>query len=57
MINTGAIAGMTDLATLTTIQEYYAAVDRQQHFELDVERNREKFVDAEHRAGISPVKL
>lgn len=56
MINTGAIAGMNDLATLTAVQDYYAAVDRQQHFELDVERNREKFVDAERKAGLSPVK-
>jgi hypothetical protein len=56
MINTGAIAGMTDMAALRQIQEYYAAVDRVQHFELNLEQNRDKFVDAELRAGISPVK-
>jgi hypothetical protein len=56
MINTGAIAGMTDLAVLRQIQEYYAAVDRVQHFELNLEQNRDKFVDAELKAGISPVK-
>lgn len=56
MINTGAIAGMTDMAALRQIQDYYAAVDRVQHFELNLEQNRDKFVDAELRAGISPVK-
>jgi hypothetical protein len=56
MINTGAIAGMTDMAALQKIQDYYAAVDRVQHFELNLEQNRDKFVDAELKAGISPVK-
>ena len=56
MINTGAIAGMTDMAALARIQDYYAAVDRVRHFELNLEQNRDKFVDAELRAGISPVK-
>lgn len=57
MINTGAIAGMTDIATLRKIQEYYSAVDREMHFEVGLEQNRDKFVDAERRAGISPVKM
>jgi hypothetical protein len=57
MINTGAIAGMTDMAALHQIQNYYAAVDRVQHFELNLEQNRDKFVDAELKAGISPVKV
>jgi cbb3-type cytochrome oxidase subunit 3 len=56
MINTGAIAGMTDMAALRKIQDYYAAVDREQHFELNLEQNRDKFVDAQLKAGISPVK-
>lgn len=56
MINTGAIAGITDMAALRRIQDYYAAVDRVQHFELNLEQNRDKFVDAELKAGISPVK-
>jgi hypothetical protein len=56
MINTGAIAGMTDIATLKRIQDYYAAVDREQHFEIGLEQNRDKFVDAERKLGISPVK-
>lgn len=56
MINTGAIAGMTDMAALRKIQDYYAAVDREQHFELNLEQNRDKFVEAELKAGISPVK-
>jgi hypothetical protein len=56
MINTGAIAGMTDIATLKRIQDYYSAVDREQHFEVGLEQNRDKFVDEERKAGISPVK-
>lgn len=56
MINTGAIAGMADMAALQKIQDYYAAVDRVQHFELNLEQNRDKFIDAELKAGISPVK-
>lgn len=56
MVSTGAIAGMTDIATLKRIQDYYAAVDREQHFEVGLEQNRDKFVDAERKLGISPVK-
>lgn len=56
MINTGAIAGMTDMVALAKIQDYYAAVDRVRHFELNLEQNRDKFVDAQLKAGISPVK-
>ena len=57
MINTGAIAGMTDIAMLRKIQDYYAAVDREMHFEIALEQNRDKFVDAQRKAGISPVKM
>lgn len=56
MINTGAIANMTDIATLRRIQDYYAAVDREIHFEVGLEQNRDKLVDAERKAGISPVR-
>lgn len=56
MISTGAIAYMTDIATLRRIQDYYAAVDRELHFEVGLEQNRDKLIDAERKAGISPVK-
>src|SRR5947209_11154040 len=35
----------------------YAAVDREVHFEVGLEQNRDKLIDAERRAGISPVKV
>ncbi len=56
MINTGAIADMTDIATLRKIQDYYAEVERELHFEVGLEQNRDKLVDAERKFGISPVK-
>lgn len=56
MIATGAIAGMRDSEALKRIQDYYAAVDREQHFEIGLEQNRDKLVDAERQAGISPVR-
>lgn len=55
MINAGGIAGMRDLATLRRIQDYYAAVDKLLHFEVSLEQNRDKLIDAERKAGISPV--
>ena len=57
MINTGAIAAMTDIATLRKIQDYYAAVDREIHFEVGLEQNRDKLVDAERKVGLSPVRI
>jgi hypothetical protein len=56
MISTGAIADMADVATLRRIQDYYAAVDREVHFEVGLEQNRDKLIDAERKVGISPVK-
>jgi len=56
MIATGAIAGLRDSEALKRIQDYYAAVDREQHFEIGLEQNRDKLVDAERKAGISPVR-
>jgi hypothetical protein len=56
MIANGAIAGMQDSEALRRIQDYYAAVDREQHFEVGLEQNRDKLVDAERKAGISPVR-
>lgn len=56
MINTGAIADMHDISALRRIQDFYAAVDRETHFEVALEQNRDKFVDAERKVGLSPVK-
>jgi hypothetical protein len=55
LINAGAIAGMHDLAALRRIQDYYAAVDKARHFEVGLEQNRDKLVDAGRRLGLSPV--
>lgn len=56
MIATGAIADIRDREALERIQAYYGAVDALKHFEGDLEHNRDKFVDAERAAGMSPVK-
>lgn len=56
MISTGAIADMHDIATLRRIQDYYAAVDRELHYEVGLEQNRDKLIDAERKVGISPVR-
>ena len=55
MINAGTIAGMRDVAALRRIQTYYAAVDRLLHYEVGLEQNRDKFVEAELAIGASPV--
>ena len=55
LINAGAIAGMRDLQSLQLVQEYYAAVDRERHFEVGLEQNRDKLVDAQRKLGISPL--
>ena len=55
MINAGAIAGMRDVPALRHIQAYYAAVDRLLHYEVGLEQNRDKFVEAELAVGSSPV--
>lgn len=55
MINAGAIAGMRDVSSLRRIQAYYAAVDRLLHYEVGLEHNRDKFVEAELALGSSPV--
>jgi hypothetical protein len=56
MISTGAIADMHDITTLRRIQDYYAAVDREMHFEVALEQNRDKLIDAQRDVGISPVR-
>ncbi|HWE46130.1 MAG TPA: hypothetical protein VG407_08880 [Caulobacteraceae bacterium] len=56
MIHTGVIANMGDIEALRRIEDYYAAVDRENHYELRLEENRDKFVNAELRVGLSPAK-
>ena len=56
MISTGGLAHMSNAARLRQVQDYYAAVDRERHFEVGLEQNRDKFVDAERKVGMSPVK-
>ncbi len=56
MINAGAIAGMRDVGSLRRIQAYYAAVDRLLHYEVGLEQNRDKFVEAQLGLGSSPVE-
>ena len=56
MISAGGLTHMSNAARLRQVQDYYAAVDRARHFEVGLEQNRDKFVDAERKAGISPVK-
>lgn len=56
MISAGAIADMRNVSALRRIQDYYAAVDREKHFEVGLEQNRDKLVDSERKVGISPVR-
>ena len=55
MINAGGLADIHDIAMLRRVQDYYSAVDRLRHFEIGLEQNRDKLVDAERKAGLSPV--
>ena len=55
MIHAGALANVHDVVILRKVQDYYAAVDRVRHFEAVLEQNRDKLVDAQRRAGQSPL--
>ena len=55
VINTGGIAVMRDDRTLRKIQDYYASVDKALHFEVGLEQNRDKLIDAQRKIGISPM--
>lgn len=57
MINAGAMAGMSEVGSLRRIQAYYAAVDRLIHYEVGLEQNRDKLVEAQLGVGSSPVEL
>lgn len=55
VIDTGGIGVMRDVATLRQVQDYYAAVDKVLHYEIGLEQNRDKLIDAQRKLGISPV--
>lgn len=55
VINTGGIGVIRDAVMLRRIQDYYASVDRALHYEVILEQNRDKLVDAQRKLGISPV--
>jgi len=56
IINTGGLGIIRDTALVREIQDYYAAVDGARHFEVGLEQNRDKLIDAERQLGISPVQ-
>ena len=55
MINTGDVGVIRDDALVRQVQAYYATVDKVRSFEDALEINRVKLVDAQQRAGLSPV--
>jgi uncharacterized protein DUF6090 len=55
IISTGGIGVIRDVDLVRDIQDYYSLVDKVRHFEVSLEENRVRLVDAEQRAGISPV--
>lgn len=57
LVNTGDVGVIGDVALVRRIQTYYANVDKVRHFEVSLEQNRASLVEAEQRAGISPVDL
>jgi hypothetical protein len=55
LVNTGDIAIMRNVPLVRRIQTYYANVDKVRHFEGALEQNRAVLVDAQQRAGLSPI--
>ena len=55
IINTGGLELIRDATLLREIQDYYASVDLINHFEELMEAARDRFVEAQRQAGISPV--
>jgi len=56
IINTGGLGIIRDTGLVREIQDYYAGVDGARHFEVGLEQNRDKLIDAERQLGISPVQ-
>ena len=55
LVNTGDIGVIRNVSLVRKIQTYYANVEKVRHFEESLEQNRATFVDAQQRAGLSPV--
>ena len=55
LINSDGIGVLQDKVLVRQIQDYYALVDKAIHFEVSLEENRLRLIDAQQRAGISPV--
>jgi len=55
IISTGGLGLIRDTALVRNIQDYYALADKVRHFEVSLEENRVRLVDAQQLAGISPV--
>ena len=55
IINTGGLELIRDTALVREIQDYYARVDLVDHFETLMEAARDRFVESQRQAGISPV--
>jgi hypothetical protein len=56
IISTGGLGIIRDGGLVREILDYYAAVDGARHFEVGLEQNRDKLIDAERQLGISPVQ-
>jgi len=56
LINTGGLGLLRDPELVHGVQDYYAMVDKVLHFEVGLEQNRDKLVDAQRLLGISPVQ-
>lgn len=55
IINTGGLELIRDAALLREIQDYYASVELIDRFEELMEAARDRFIEAQRQAGISPV--
>lgn len=55
IINTGGLELIRDTALAREIQDYYAYVELVDHFEALMEIARNRFVEAQQQAGVSPV--
>jgi len=55
IISTGGLEIIRDTALVGEIQDYYAQVGQVERFEALMEDTRDQFVEAQRRAGVSPV--
>jgi len=55
IISTGGLEIIRDIALVGEIQDYYARVELVERFEALMEATRDQFVEAQRRAGVSPV--